>query len=273
MKLSVDLSALFNAVSKMGVDRLVDISISSSSNQIQADFDTDLTSRRGVEIDIEDIEVQSGLFTWKGEHVLLFIPDHSYNFDDVVFGNSEGNKYHLTFCKTLDDMKAKGRFKRYFATNNTEGIFKIFNNSGKEAEVKLNVCKNCLMALNYKNYSQNRNLVFNQFNLTEFFQFYNTKFIQSSPSETEFIPGYPKDWEIISRKYRESKHYCCESCGVILNNYPHLLDVHHKNGVKQDCRAENLMALCKLCHSEQDLHEHYRVDDKDALIIIALRGR
>ena len=110
---------------------------------------TILKTRQGLDISLDDIILQDGVWTYQGYHVLLFIPDQGMTFIDVINGNKEGRKFHLTDCVTLQEMKAKGRFQRYRVTNNTEGIFEIYGinkyTGGPEtAEAKLNVCKNCL---------------------------------------------------------------------------------------------------------------------------------
>lgn len=273
MKIDIQFTSLLSNVRKMGIDSLVPFSVIFESKPLEIITDA-LTTSAGLEIDIDDVITDpSGVFTYEKQHIVLFIPDHSFNYDQVLLNPKEkGNKFHLTHCSTLDDMKARNRFKRYFATTNRTGTFKIFSNSGDETEVELSVCKNCLRKLNYKNYSQNTYQVFHQFNLDEFFKYYETNFYDI-PDSSKASAGYSNSWEQISLDYRKSVNFCCEECGVNLIMHKALLDVHHINGVKQDNEPQNLKALCKICHSEQPMHKHYKVRLADEMTIKKLRSK
>ena len=204
-----------------------------------------LKTRKGLDISLDDIILQDGVWTYQGYHVLLFIPDQGMMFTDVIEGNKEGRKFHLTDCITLQDMRAKGRFQRYRVTNNTEGIFEIhginkYTNTAEKAEAKLNVCKNCLDRLNYQNYQRNKQRVYNNFNLDEFFKTYQTYFTDLPQDIGQIEPGYAENWNLISTDYRDSKKWCCESCGVNLINHRNLLHTHHIDGVKHHNDYSNL---------------------------------
>jgi len=68
------------------------------------------------------------------------------------------------------------------------------------------------------------------------------------------IFGYDKNWQKISRAYRKSKDYTCESCGIKpANNFDRRFwQTHHKDGDKTNNRQPNLECLCVLCHSYKD---------------------
>lgn len=265
MKLNVTFDALWREVRKI-TDTKIEININAFNRKLAP-----ISSTKGVEIDITKVNF-TPVATIEGRHVLLFIPDHSYNFDEVIVNpKAKGNKYHLTDCKALEEMRFKGRFKRYFATNNLSGKFTIFNSDNRSAEVPLSVCKYCLGKLNYKNYNQNRQQVFDEFDLTEFFNFYDTQFRNLPTSLNEPIGGYSANWRTISSQYRQSRQWRCEDCGLNLTDYPHLLEVHHRNGVKSDNDPRNLKAVCRECHAKQEFHAHMQLSEEDRKLLADLR--
>lgn len=90
---------------------------------------------------------------------------------------------------------------------------------------------------------------------------------------------YPKDWHLISKKIRERSGQRCEcegECGlhcthpgprrcVEMNGQPAkwakgkiILTVAHLNHDPQDCREENLKAMCQRCHLRYDHDLHQR---------------
>ena len=273
MKLAVDFRQLFANVRKMGVEEWVDFSVDFNSKLIEIEVgELETTTGVGVPIGKVKIDPKSGVFTYQGKHIVLFIPDHSFKYDEVILNPKElGNKYHLTDCATLENMRSIGRFKRYHATRNRTGVFRIFGITGQESEVPLSVCKHCLNKLNYQDYNRNRTKVFEQFSLEEFFTYYETFFRAEPENVGQTKVGYAENWAEISHRYRLSVGYCCENCGVNLSHYKYLLEVHHKNGVKRDNRPENFRALCRLCHSKEDHHNHMKIDEYDSRLIERLR--
>jgi predicted nuclease with RNAse H fold len=74
---------------------------------------------------------------------------------------------------------------------------------------------------------------------------------------------YPPEFPEISKRIRfERANNCCEWCGA--KNYePHpitgskvILTVAHLNHIKEDCRDDNLRALCQRCHLNYDRPHH-----------------
>lgn len=288
MKLKVNFDALLSCVEQMGTDKIVPITFTPINKPIPVE-PKEPEIYEPVTIGV-DVYIDKGIWRRRlpnGDkvHVVLYIADHSryvksrsanskiITVDDIEKNPSLGNKYHLTDCDKINKMKEENRFHRYMADNNSSGFFKIFDCYGEEKPVRLNVCKYCLKKLNYKNYNSNRDSVFNNFNLEEFFNYYVPLFQKLPNNVGQDKAGYAEDWAEISKRYRASQKWCCEECGVNLVNDPDLLQVHHKNGVKQDNSNGNLKALCKECHQKQDYHEHLLVSSRDLKRLIMLRSQ
>lgn len=90
-------------------------------------------------------------------------------------------------------------------------------------------------------------------------------YVKKGYTDADF-KNYPNDWKKITRQHRRKKNYKCEICGTYLkgeitdNNRlkdkSELLNLHHINRIKPDCRPSNLILLCLACHAEQGIdHE------------------
>lgn len=270
MKLTVDFSQLLANIKKMGTTSIIKIDLK-KGEILTTVFDTDIETTTGIEIKLEDLDLINGIFSYQSKQVLLFIPDHSFKFEVALNDINSRNKYHITDCRTLDDMKSKGRFARYHITTNNNGYFKIHNNSGETAEVELLICRNCLSKLNYKNYANNKTKVFNEFNLEECFEIYRPYFQEIPKYKKQDKAGYSADWQQISENYRASKNYCCETCKVNLINYKTLLHTHHKDGNKQNNEISNLKAVCIECHRKEPDHLHLFISSENLETLYNLR--
>lgn len=269
MKLNVNFSALWIQVNKISKTKVyIDLEKLASLDPI--------TTTAGLEIPIEEIEFIP-LATYRGQQVILFIPDHSFRnlFNETLNNPSKGNKFHLVDCSTLEDMRSRNRYRRYYATTNLSGKFVISSGDGRNAEVCLQVCQNCLKKLNYKNFNKNKNEVLKNFNLSDFFNYYKTSF-RNLPNTDNLLPEeagtYANNWRQISLEYRERKKWICELCKLNMVDYKNLLDVHHRNGNKRDNSIFNLQALCRECHSKQDMHDHIKLSIEEKQIFNKLRS-
>ncbi|NIC38357.1 HNH endonuclease [Halomonas desiderata] len=273
MKLQVDLSELFAAANRMGPPVedgfVLDVVHEPWEDKLGAE---------GIELeDIRELVVEDGLLSYRGRQVLLYIQDHGGKIQEALLNPDAGKRFHVSECRTLHDMRNKGRFERYVVTNDISGEFRIAGYdymSGQPIEGKaaLKVCKNCLKYLNYKGYSKPGNYsAFSSFDLDEFFQSYSSFFSHHPRRRMGEEEGYARDWSEVSRDYRQSKGYVCEQCKVSLAEYPRLLHVHHINGVKNDNRLENLKALCADCHSKEAFHQGMYVSHTDRQAISRLR--
>lgn len=279
MKLRVDLSTLFHQVSKMG-EHTSNFLIDNHSEEV-FEIDVNLSSRQGLDIELEDLDFSHGVLGFQGRQVILFIPDHGSNLQGAIEDPSSGRKFHVAECSTLQTMRRNKRFDRYKATYNTSGIFEIYGTYGSwgkegKAEIKLQVCKNCLKSLNYKSYRHQgyfeQNTIRDSFNIGEFLSKFTTVF-KNMPARSQLIDegGYSDDWSTVSTSYRESTGFKCEECQVDLSSNRGLLHVHHINGNKRENIRSNLKALCIDCHRKQPLHDYMRVKHSEMQEITSLR--
>ncbi|NLR54391.1 HNH endonuclease [Citrobacter freundii] len=272
MKLSIDISELIQLGRKMlpeGVDFFLD--------ETPVVFDPiDIELSAGKEVRIEELDPGSGLISYQGRQVLLYIRDHTGRYDAAIEDGEKGKRFHISWCRTLDDMRQKNRFERYHATNRVDGLFEIDDGLGRSQDVALKVCMNCLERLNYKGSidKQQKRVIFKSFSLNEFFSDYSTCFRHMPKGiYDKSNSGYVENWKDISRTTREQANYKCSDCGVNLMSMKSLCDVHHRNGIKYDNSAENLLVLCKDCHRKQPLHEGIFVTQADMAIIQRLRSQ
>jgi len=278
MKLNVNFDDLFKAAKKMGA-KPVDIDLHLQHTVIDP-VDIELAS--GKEIELKDIEFDTGLASHKGRQVLLYIKDHSYRDKVTVALNdgSKGNKFHVADCTTIRDYRenARKRYDRYVIMTNLTGFFPIagtnqLTGAYEEGDTELCVCKNCLNYLNYRSYATNRSIVFSEFNLEAFFATYSSLFayLPKNYSDSKLKEKYSSDWNIISGQYKNDKQFVCEHCFVDLSSQKHLLHVHHINGIKGDNSKSNLVALCADCHRKEPYHGHLFVPKANTVLINHLR--
>jgi len=63
---------------------------------------------------------------------------------------------------------------------------------------------------------------------------------------------YSTDWtRTLRRSIRERDHYTCQLCGELQGDYA--FDVHHVDYNKLNCNPENLITLCRTCHSKTNM--------------------
>ena len=235
---------------------------------------------KGLEIDISQLEIVGGVYSFKGEQLVVHIYE-TYKEKEYVFNAPENNvRFHLKDCKTIEKMKENNRFEtRYIGTNNTDGKFRVRVNSdnlqnNEEIETNLRVCKNCLSDLNYKDYKYSNPGVWDSFNLEEFFDQYKTFFKEKPKYTSENVPEneYPENWQEISRSIRGQRGWECEDCRLNLEKHQNLLHVHHRNHAKFDCSLENLEVICIDCHSKKPGHKNMHVQENQMELIRSLRN-
>ena len=279
MRLNVDFRALEGAASRMGSAPVrLNIDVRRGLDPVDP---IDIELKSGIEIDdLASIQSdpRSGLLSYEGRQVVLYIQDQGWGVREVMETGSKGTKVHVADCSTLKEMRYQGRYERYVATNDVGGNFYVTGEQDYaervEGRAKLRVCKNCLSQLNYRGYKRNRYQVFQAFKWSEFFEEYNSHFARMPARRAgEFDGAYAPSWAAVSGQYRQERDFICEKCGLDLKEEPRLLHVHHMNGVKTDNRRWNLRALCIDCHRKQPGHQHMRVVGEDIDRVKSLRWR
>ena len=74
---------------------------------------------------------------------------------------------------------------------------------------------------------------------------------------------YPDNWKEIATAVKENADWKCQQCGMQcrrpgepFDTHRRTLTVHHINHMPEDCRPENLIALCATCHLRADAQFH-----------------
>lgn len=213
-----------------------------------------------------------------GEFRIVYIKDNSYHTGnthdkDVLDHPNDcfvsGNKIHLYCCSYLLGMTKKGRYDRYRATPEIENvqIIDLKDKDRKNLKTRLPLCKPCIKLLhteeNKRRGSYDPNWIAEYGDAKELMDRVKERPV-AIQMMVEFAKGlkgvipttdYPKNWPEMSANFRKKRKYRCESCKVDCSKYPRLVDAHHKNGDKTNCKDENLECLCKYHHAK--LHPHY----------------
>ena len=86
-----------------------------SLNLKQANF-TQLERGRGIDIDLNQLEVGiDNTLVYENKNVILYIRDQ-YSYKSEY-------KYHISWCKTLKEMRGNHKLNRYVISRRTDGTF------------------------------------------------------------------------------------------------------------------------------------------------------
>lgn len=74
---------------------------------------------------------------------------------------------------------------------------------------------------------------------------------------------YPREWNQIALQIKEETGWKCQQCGKqcrrpgeTFDTHKRTLTVAHLNHIPEDCRKENLKAMCAPCHLRYDAAHH-----------------
>lgn len=165
-------------------------------------------------------------------------------------------KFHICKCSVIDEFVNSGGFGQHYVRANAEPVpvidlDEVDYNQRDKTVTGLQLCKLCKRII----------AGYGNINSTEFVEMLKAanKGQQVNEDLERDIFGYTRDWESISKRYREQHKYTCENCGIkIEDDYDkQYVHVHHINGDKLINDESNLKCLCLYCHAHVDNH-HYR---------------
>lgn len=225
----------------------------------------------GIELtDFKEVALQQDkTLGYKGQRVMVYIRDVNL-YENTV--NPALPRFHVSFCKKLEEMKDGGRLQRYVVANRDDGYFSInINNRGAEW-LELTVCQFCLDNLSWSGFSFNkmqsrqRKMIVSEFAISKFFKKYPKSLFSITPnhtSDTAPVNDYTHDWTDVSERVKREHAYQCESAAcklTLLGDDRKYLHVHHINGMKYDNARSNLKVLCIRCHAKEPYHGHMKSD-------------
>jgi hypothetical protein len=222
--------------------------------------------QEGIDVDLKDVvTLKDNTLSYKGQRVLVYIRD-------VMHYRKENNlpRYHIAYCKKLEEMRSNGRWARYVVANREDGYFQVSINNTLHKSERLDVCQYCLEALRWNNFtayrynkSERRNIVSN-FSIVDFFIKYPKSLFSITPiytSDTAPSNTYSSNWPLLSENLKQERGYRCgtSNCNITLDGKDRrFLHVHHINGIRNDNSKNNLEVLCYRCHANEPLHSHMK---------------
>ena len=244
----------------------------------------DALTSKGIDVELSAVQVlPDGTLAYKNSRVILYIRDIVYYREDEPIHLP---RFHISDCKTLEDMRANNRFERYVVATREDGQFalNVISRNGSNGTVqsiteRLSVCQNCLNRLRWDGFKLRMNKhtrldSVDRFRIANFFAAYGKTLVTKSPqhdANSAPLNTYSTEFSALGDRIKAERGYRCCTCGINLADHRTYLHAHHKNALKNDSRPDNIAILCVACHAEQYNHSHIK-GTKDYLEFMQLRS-
>lgn len=229
------------------------------SKGYQVDEAKPYETKKGVDIGLE--EFRSGRVKFDELGGIKYVDDdgiehlgflYMRNYDLDSWGLP---RMHTVRCKTLDSFVQQGTFAKKYRFAETREVMVYDTSSDRDLEVdNLPHCKNCrdaIINMNFRGLSGSAEFE----RLVETSVKYQKYRDARAPKNVDVdIFGFSKDWNDIKTKKLEDSNYTCERCGLHISDPfdQQYIQVHHKNGRREDNKPYNLQCLCLRCHAMID---------------------
>lgn len=208
------------------------------------------------------VEIRRGTMEFRDDGIFVIHPEtgeeqqvYVYKYDYWLHRYGENvPRYHICKCSTIKEFMLRGAFDGHYVRANTDPVPVLAKETHLKEEVSnMPLCQNCLAKI--KDYGR--------ITSAEFVDILREAREQGNMEQLDEVEvdifGYTRDWEQISRNYKEKHDYTCERCGLKITDayYRQYIHCHHKDKNKLNNKESNLECLCMRCHSQVDEY-HYK---------------
>lgn len=213
-----------------------------------------------VEVFKPEEEIKNGKMKFRNDGIFVIKEDGTkhqvfiYKYDYWLHRYGEQKpRFHICKCSIIENFMTSGNFDGHYVRANVDPVPVLSKESGQIEEIAgLPLCQNCIAKMgNVTGISS-----------TEFAKLLREAMGEQETPKTHEVDifGYTKDWEQISKKYREKHDYTCEECGIRIEGFDReYIHTHHIDGNKLNNKEKNLKCLCYYCHANVDEHHHQRL--------------